>query len=817
VRVPLSWLREYADVAASAEQVRDALVRAGLEVERVDRVGAEVSGVVVGEVVEIEELTEFKKPIRWCQVDTGQGPRGVICGATNFAVGDRVPVALPGATLPGGFEIGARPAYGRVSNGMICSERELGLGEDHAGILVLEGAPPLGVDVVEHLGLRDDVLEIAIKADRSYCLSVRGVAREAATAFGVPFRDPAAVDVPAAGDGYPVSVSDTGRCARYVAQIVRGIDPNRPSPRWMQRRLTLAGMRPISLAVDVTNYVLLAVGQPLHAFDLGKLAGPIVVRCAVAGEKIETLDGQVRSLDPDDLLITDDSGPIAMAGVMGGASTEVDATTRDVLIESAQFDPAGVWRSVHRHRLDSEASKRFARGIDDALQPIAAELAARLLAELGGGTADAAVTDVDNRRPRPAITLGVGLATRLGGTSYPPDVVRRRLEDVGCAVDGDDPLAVVPPSWRPDLTLPVDLVEEVLRLEGYDRIPSVLPAAPAGRGLTRHQQLRRGLARAVAEAGYAQTTSYPFIDGAALDALGVPEGDARRRLVRLANPISEQEPYLASTLLPGLLGALHRNVSRGLTDVALFELGPVFIAREHQVAAPTPPVTERPAPDALSALDAALPDQPLHLAVALAGHRERPGWWGPGRAVSWADAVEVARLAAATVRAAGVSVQQAAVAPYHPGRCAQVELDGAVIGHAGELHPRVIEALGLPPRTCAAELDVDALLAAAVEDVKAPEISAYPPATVDVALVVDNAVPAADVETALREGAGELLEDLRLFDLYAGAQVGGGHRSLAYTLRFRAPDRTLTDQEVLAARDAAVASAAARTGAALRA
>jgi phenylalanyl-tRNA synthetase beta chain len=812
----MSWLRDYADVDASADEVREALVRAGLEVETVDRVGADVSGVVVGEVLAIEELTGLNKPIRYCQVDAGAGPRGIICGASNFVVGDRVPVALPGAVLPGGFAITARKTYGHISDGMICSERELGIGDSHSGILVLGREAPLGADVVELLGMRDDVLDIAIKADRSYCLSVRGVAREAATAFDVRFRDPAIVDVPKPGEGYPVELADMSRCPRFVARIVRGIDPTRPSPAWMQRRLALAGMRSISLTVDVTNYVLLGIGQPLHAYDLGKLSGPIVVRTAAAGEKLETLDGQVRSLDADDLLITDDSGPIGIAGVMGGASTEVDAATVDVLIEAALFDSGGIWRSSHRHRLDSEASRRFARGLDDALAPAAAELAVRLLVELGGGTPDPAVTDVDHRVPRPSISLRLDLPTRVGGSSYPPDVVRRRLHEVGCDVEGDDPLVVAPPSWRPDLTLPVDLVEEVLRLEGYDKIPTVLPAAPAGRGLTRDQRLRRALVSALAEAGYAQTTSYPFIAGATLDSLGVPDDDARRRLVRLANPINDEEPYLTSTLLPGLLTALRRNVSRGLEDVSLFEIAPVFIARETPAAAPKPPVDIRPSEQQLAALDAAIPLQPRLLAIAMAGKREREGWWGKGRAAMWADAVEVGRLAAGTVRAAGLEVRQGAAAPYHPGRCAQFLLDGVVIGHAGELHPRVVAALGLPPRTCAAEIDVDALIGAAVDEVNAPQLSSYPPATVDVALVVADDVPAADVEVALRAGAGELLEDIRLFDLYTGAQVGEGRRSLAYAMRLRAPDRTLTDDEVLKARDAAVAAAAAATEAQLR-
>ncbi|MCU1676550.1 MAG: phenylalanyl-tRNA synthetase, beta subunit, partial [Frankiales bacterium] len=406
MRVPISWLRAYAPVPADvpAVAIGDALLRAGLEVERVEPIGSGVSGVVVGEVVSYDEEPQTNgRTIRWCQVRVAEDaePRGIVCGASNFTAGDRVAVALPGAVLPGGFTITARKTYGHVSDGMMCAVDELGIGTDHSGILILPPGAPLGADVVELLHVRDDVLDIAVTPDRSYCLSIRGVAREAATAFGVPFTDRALVPTPVgAPAGHPVRIEDRSGCDRYVARVVRGVDPSAPSPLWLQRRLAMAGMRSISLAVDVTNHVMLDVGQPLHAFDAAKLRGGIVVRRAAAGERMRSLDDVGRVLHPEDLVIADDSGPIAIAGVMGGASTEVDAATTDIVIEAAHFDPVSIARAARRHKLPSEASRRFERGVDLDIAAAAAELAVRLLVELGGGTADAGVTDVD-LRPAP--------------------------------------------------------------------------------------------------------------------------------------------------------------------------------------------------------------------------------------------------------------------------------------------------------------------------------------------------------------------------------------------------------------------------------
>jgi phenylalanyl-tRNA synthetase beta chain len=801
VRVPVSWLHALVPgLTASADEVGAALVRAGLEVEQVHRVGHDVSSVVVGEVLDVEELTEFKKPIRYCHVSVGDRAHEVVCGATNFVPGDRVPFAMPGAVLPGGFRIATRKTYGHVSDGMICSAAELGLSDGSEGILVLPPDSPLGVDVVELLHLRDEVLDIAVTPDRGYALSVRGVAREAATAFGLELSDPGLVPVPAADPaGHPVRVDDPAGCDRYVARVVRGLDPTAPSPAWLQRRLALAGMRPISLAVDVTNAVMLELGQPLHAFDLDALSGDVVVRRAAPGERLTTLDGQDRALDPEDLLITDDRGPIALAGVMGGGPTEVTATTTSLLIESAHFAPRSIARTARRHRLPSEASRRYERGVDPALAPAAAEAAVRLLVELGGATAGP-VTDVDTRAPLPVLHLPSREPERLAGRPYELDVVRRRLEDVGCTVSGGpEVLEVVPPSWRPDLTGPADLVEEVVRLEGYDTIPVVLPSAPAGRGLTPEQRLRRTASRSLAAGGLVEVVLPPFVSDAALEALG-----GGMTSPRLANPLSAEEARLRPTLLPGLLAAVSRNASRGLPDVAVFETGHVFLGEGG--SAPAPGVEGPPTSEQHAALQAALPDQPRHLGLALAG-----------AAASW----DVAVSAVVEVgRALGLRLEPRAAGegPYHPGRTAELLLDGRRVGLAGELHPRVVHALGLPPRTCAAEANLDVLVAAAAArgPLPAPHISHFPPASVDVAVVVADDVPAAEVERALRDGAGELLEALRLFDVFRGPQVGEGKRSLAYALRLRAPDRTLTDVEVLGARNAAVAEAGRRVGAVLR-
>ncbi|MFF4057917.1 phenylalanine--tRNA ligase subunit beta [Streptomyces sp. NPDC001668] len=832
MRVPLSWLREYVDLPATetGRDVQAKLVSAGLEVETVEHLGADLKGpLVVGQVLTIEELEGFKKPIRFCTVDVGQAngtgePQEIVCGARNFSVGDKVVVVLPGATLPGGFSISARKTYGKTSHGMICSGDELGMGDDGShGIIVLPPETEVGKDAIELLELVDEVLDIAVTANRGDCLSIRGVAREAAIAYGLPLRDPALLDVPGPNAfGYPVQVSDPFGCDRFTARTVTGLSPEARSPLWLQRRLQKVGMRPISLAVDVTNYVMMELGQPLHAYDRSLVQGTIGVRRAAEGEQIKTLDGVERKLHAEDLVITDERGPIGLAGVMGGANTEIadhaeGEGTTDVVIEAAHFDAVSIARTARRHKLSSEASRRFERGVDPQAAAAAAQRTVDLLVLLAGGTAEAGVTEVTAPSAPHTISVPADHPDKVAGVTYGRETVVRRLQEVGCDVYGQDELIVTVPSWRPDLQEINDLAEEVIRLEGYENLPSTLPRPPAGRGLTHRQRLHRRAGRVLAGAGYVEAPNYPFVSEQVFDQLGLEADDPARRVVRLTNPLNDEEPALRTSLLPGLLGALRRNDGRGSHDLALFETGLVFLPRSEQRVAAVLPVDRRPTDEEIAELNAALPDQPRHVAVVLAGAREQAGWWGKGRPGDWADAVEAGRLVA---REAGVElvVRGGQYGPWHPGRCAEFVVGDTVVGHAGELHPRVVKAFGLPARTCAMELDLDVLEAAGDDTPQAPGISTFPVATQDVALVVDKFVPHAEVEAALRAGAGELLEAIRLFDVYENEeQLGDGKKSLAYALRFRAADRTLTVDEASAARDAAVALAGERTGAMLRA
>ena len=850
MRAPLSWLAEYAALGTplpDANDVARRLTAAGLEVETFEQVGHDISGVVVAEVTAIEELTGFRKPVRYCQVTAGSGEsRWVICGAVNFATGDRVPFAPPGAELPGGFRIAVKKAYDRQSEGMICSAAELGIGDDHTGILVLPPDAPLGADFVAYAGLADHVFDIAVTPDRGYALSIRGVARELATAYGAAYADPADAGLPddvekVSPEVYPASIDDPTVCDRFVLREARGFDPAMPTPLWMRVRLARCGMRRVSLAVDITNYLMLELGQPLHAFDRTRLTGPIVVRRARPGERLETLDHVDRALDPDDILITDSSGPISMAGTMGGLATEISENSRDLVIEAAHFSAAGTARMSRRHRLFSEASYRFERGVDRELPLRASAKAVSLLAALGGASVVPGCTHASVGVPRVTISLGADYPDRVAGQAYGSDTVVRRLRDVGCEVlaagepgsvpDARDPgvetLTVLPPSWRPDLVGPSDLAEEVIRLEGYENIPARMPRAPAGRGLTAPQRLRRSVGRTLADVGYVEVLSQPFVSTADFDRLQLPADDPRRTAVRLANPLTEEEPLLRTTLLPGLMRVLARNIGRGFADVALYEMGLVFRPRPGSPGtAPILRVDRGPTAAEVASLEEGLPAQPLRLGVVLAGKRELAGWWGDGRPAEWQDAIEAIRE---VLRASRVPyrVEADQHAPWHPGRCAAIFITDEqgqerLAGHAGELHPRVLQAFRLPARACAAELDVSVIesAAAALGPVEAPAVSPYPVATQDVALVVAASVPAAEVEAALTAGAAAegsgLLEEVALFDVYTGEQAGEGNKSLAYTLRFRAPDRTLTDEEVTAARDAAVAEAGRRVGAVLR-
>jgi phenylalanyl-tRNA synthetase beta chain len=842
MRVPLSWLREYVDVPAdaAAEDVLAALVRVGFEEEDVHRFDLQ-GPIVVGEVLEfVEEPQSNGKTIRWCQVqvapagetaaDGGPAVHGIVCGAHNFFVGDKVPVTLPGAVLPGPFPIAARKTYGHVSDGMIASAKELGLGDEHDGILRLVELgidAPVGTDAISLLGLDDVAVDINVTPDRGYALSVRGVAREYSHATGAAFRDPGArpwAEVGLDDDGaFAVSVDDRapirGRvgASEFVARIVRDLDPTKPTPAWMIARLSLAGIRSLGILIDITNYVMVELGQPIHGYDLDKLQGGITVRRATAGEKLETLDGKVRELSPEDLLITDESGPIGLAGVMGGGTTEMSETTRNVLIEAATFDTVSIARTARRHKLPSEASRRFERGVDPAIAFVAAARVAELMVQYAGGTDTRAGGALNAPIETPGVELPRPFVPDLIGVAYTEAEIVAALELIGCEVrENDANWVVFPPSWRPDLTDRWTLAEEVARIEGYDRIPSILPTPPSGRGLTSAQQGRRRVSNALAAAGFVETPSFAFTTDEQNDLHGSASG-GHVPSVKLANPLDGQAPFLRRSLVPGLLRVAHRNVARGLTDLAVFETGVVFLP-EPGVAYGTefvPPLAVRPDAATLAALDASLPPQHRHVAVLLTGSviPKQPGV--NAEPAGLAHAIDAVRTIAS---AAGVTVEvaQGERAALHPGRTGVLSVGSTEVGYVGELLPAVAEAADLPGRVIVAELDLDLVLSLAGEKVVAASLSGYPAATQDVSLVVGADVPASDVRASLIEGSGELLESLRLVDDYRGAGVPEGAKSLTFALRFRADDRTLTAAEATEAKLAGVAVAAERFGATLR-
>ncbi|WP_165243297.1 phenylalanine--tRNA ligase subunit beta [Corynebacterium lizhenjunii] len=819
-----------------AAEMDAGFVRVGFETEGYAALPESTGPLVIGQVAEIEELTQFKKPIRYCQVNVGEANgtgqlQGIICGARNFRLGDYVVVALPGAVLPGGFAIAARETYDHISNGMLCSAAELGLAEKSDGIITLGGefAPHVGQDARPLIGLVDTVFDVNITPDRGYALSARGLTRELASAFDLDFVDiaaePAAAGValtavPAPeGETLAVEVREETRAIRFGVRKVSGIDPEVRSPYWLERELMLSGQRPVNVATDVTNYVMLLLGQPMHAFDAQQISGTLVVRNAAEGEVFETLDHVKRTLSAEDVVICDDHGVQSLAGVMGGTTSEISEHTTDVYFEAATWDPITVARTSRRHKLSSEASRRFERGVDPALVEVALDVACQLLTEIAGGTVEATRTLVGDVPQRQVVRMRTARPSEYAGVEYSAQTVISRLEEVGCQVREltDGQLEVQVPTWRTDISMDVDLVEEILRLEGLEDIPSILPTPVGGRGLSAAQKRRRAIGHGLAYGGYAEVLPSPFIAQSTFDVWGLEPADARRRTVAVQNPLEADKAALSTTLLPNLLEALARNVARGRTDVALFGVQQVSFRRAD--SSPMPSVAARPDDAALAELMESLPEQPLHVATVACGQWELAGPWGQGRDYGYADAIESARLVA---RAAGVDleVEAGAELPWHPGRCAALVVrDGAgeprVVGHAGELHPQIVEELGLPARTCAMELDVTAL--PLEERFPAPVLSAFPALHQDLALVVDEDVPAESVRAAVEQGAGELLESVALFDVFRGEQLGAGKKSLAFGLVFRAPDRTLTDEEVNTHRLAAVTLAKERFGATMRA
>lgn len=816
MRAPLSWIKEFVEIPStvSAEEISDGLIRVGFEVEEIIKQGADLTGpLVFAKVLTIEELTEFKKPVRYVGLDCGESEtRYVICGATNFAVGDLIVAALPGAVLPGDFAIGARETYGKTSNGMICSARELGLGDDHSGIMTFaEGTVKIGDDAIAGLMINDVIFDVAVNPDRGYALSIRGIAREVAGSLGLKFTDPVdalrGLTFTETGTGVTAKIADTSTASVFYLRTLSNFDPAATTPLWMRRRIEKMGMRSISLVVDITNYVMLELGQPLHAFDRSKIKGGLIIKRAGKAQPFTTLDGQVRQLDPDDLMVCDDEQPLALAGTMGGASSEISETTTDIALEAVRFDPICIARNSRRHKLSSEASRRLERSVDPSLAEFASARFVQLLTE--NSSAQHVATVVDGQpRYAPVVKLDPTYISRILGVEVSPETIAQVLRIIGCDVD-EKTFTVDPPSWRSDLLTAADFTEEVARMIGYDKIPSILPPRPLHASLTPTQKRRRAVAAMLANRGLAEVQTFPFTNQETIDSMGFV--GERASTYRVANPMSEEFPLMRVHLVPGLIEVAQRNISRGAKDFAIFEMGSIFRSSQKLVSFISPDLSKRPDQKVIDEIFASVPSQPYHVAGLLVGKTENEDWQGKARSYTWQDAIAYAQDILQLCNLEW-TVKRSNFAPWHPGRCAELIVDGKAVAHAGELHPRIVAKYGLPERSVAFAVGLSALPES--ELVRPTTVGTMPAALQDVALIVDASISAAQVESALRSGAGELLESITLFDRYD--KIGDGKISLAFSLVFRAPDRTLTGAEVTEMRESAVAAAVTATGAVLR-
>lgn len=810
MKVPLSWVRDFVPLpdSLSPSEIVEKLVALGFEVEGVQDLRPEIQGPIqIAEVLEIEEITGQKKPIRYVKVAALE-ERYVICGAQNFSVGDFVVLALPGSVLPGNFAISARETYGKTSNGMICSARELGMGDDHSGIIVLnptQTGVARGGDAIALLNLHDVILDVAVNPDRGYAMSIRGIARELALGFSLPFTDPTSLapDLPLVDNAEVTTPKIEAGADFIVLRSVESVDVTAPTPLVMARRLQMAGMRSISLAVDITNYIMLEYGQPLHAFDKAKISGTLTVRRAGKTATLTTLDGQEHPLNENDLLIADDDGALALAGTMGGLHSEVTGSTTSITIEAAHFFAMDVAKNARAHKLSTEASRRFERGVDPQLPIVASARAVQMLTQLAGGRYLGGKRDGAPSTPQ-SIDIDPDYVSELIGGHYSHEVVRDAFIKIGAEIEMDTPQwKVMPPSWRPDLTMKADLAEEVARIEGYEKIPSLLPPAPLSRGLTPLQKRRRRIAQFLADRGLLEVQNYPFISPETIEMMGFT--GARARTYKIANPISEKEPLLRPHMVPGLIDTAVRNMGRGVKSMALFEIGSVFRAPE---TIPSPPhlgTDRRPTPDEIAALYASVPDQWFVVGILLLGDAHGDSWLGKGRKYGWHDAIA---LAEEIIELTGnvSTVHRSDFTPWHPGRCAELRVNGVPAAHLGELHPRVIAHYGLPPRSSAVMLNIGTLPVVGPTQVK--PLSNMVPTIQDIALVVPKDCEVSTIINALYAGGGELLERVELFDRYTGKPLNENEISYAFTLTFRAGDRTLTAEEAGLLRDAAVAAAA---------
>lgn len=794
--VPISWLKDFVDFDLSPEELAEQLNLTGTAVESIKTLGAGLEKVVVGQLEEVKPHPDADK-LSVTTVNVGRPERlQIVCGAKNIKAGDKVPVALIGAHLPNGVEIKAAKLRGVTSQGMLCSQTELKIGGDAGGIYILPQDLEVGASFAEAMGLDDTVLELEITPNRPDCLSMIGVAREVGAITGNALTKPV-VEVAEFGDmaegAAKVEIIDTDLCPRYTARIIKGVRIG-PSPSWMQQRLEKAGMRAINNIVDITNYVMLEVGQPLHAFDFDTLSGrQIIVRRARQGEKMLTLDGVERELNPNMLVIADKDRAVALAGVMGGGETEVSETTTDILLESAYFEPTSIMRTSRGLGLISESSARFEKGIDPNGCVYAADMAAQLMADLAGGTVSKGVIDVYPEKIEPRkLPLRQDRVNAILGTRLGLEETRGildKLEIETRVIEGTNEMWAYAPTFRPDLEREIDLIEEVARIYGYNNIESTLPESGAKQGgLTPRQKLAEAVKARLVASGVNEIITYSFIDPDDVLKLGAIEGDPMRWFVKLLNPLSEDLSVMRTTLLGGLLKVLRYNVNREQYDVQVFEAGNVFWQEEGKD----------------------VPDEETMLAVALTGAWADDEWHEKARSVDFfdmkgvieaiLDEIGLSELAAGENGMPAWSVNQFTHPALHPGRSAELVIGNESIGFFGELHPDAQAALDLP-RTYVAELNFNKLLDNARPSKEFREIPKFPAISLDIAVLVDAAVENEQLIEAIRKTGGPILEQARLFDLYTGKGIPEGKKSMAYSMTFRVPDRTLTDDEALDVRE----------------
>ncbi len=784
MRVSMKWLKELVPVTLTPAELADRLDMTGTAVEAITTAGQDLDGVVVGLIAEKVKHPEADK--LWVTtVDVGDGtPRQIVCGAQNFEAGDKVPVALVGAELPGGFAIKKAKLRGVVSEGMNCSARELGLGEDHEGLMVLPADAPVGARFSEWFGLSDTVIELEITPNRPDCLSVAGVAREVAAVLEEHASMPASVPVETGApiaEQCAVEIADEDLCARYTARVIRNVKIG-PSPAWLAEKVAAAGARPINNVVDITNYVMFELGQPLHAFDFDTLAtdpqgrAAITVRRAAPQETLRTLDGVDRTLGDSTLLICDPTGPVALAGVMGGESTEVSDTTVNILLESARFDPETTSRTSRTLGLISEASLRFERGVDRTACVAALDRAAALMHEFADGEVAEGIVDV---YPRPHVathlTLRIARLHKLLGVEIECAEAASILARLGCVVESHpDRLEVEVPSYRPDLEREVDLIEEVLRIWGMERVDATLPGGRTRVGaLTPDQRWRDRVGVTLRAAGLNETMTYAFSDPSDPERCSMRLADDEL-LVEVVNPMSGEQAVLRRSLLPGLLRSVSLNQRRGVANVHLYEVGTTFVTAEGRKQ----------------------PKERAVVAGVLAGSWQEPGWNAPSEPLGFFDGKGVLESLAHEMALPRFKVRAAEIGWLQPGRAAEVMVGGEVVGWLGEVHPLVLDRFEVDAPVTVFEVDLARLSRAARPARPFVEPARFPGVELDVAIVVDDSVSAERVEQALNSAGGRLMERARLFDVYTGSGIPAGKKSLAFSLTYRASDRTLTTEEV---------------------